>query len=218
MVAPQLIDPRRPTRQQERTTRGPNDGVAGPEQGGQGMPMPKVPTSLAAASPDAQAQKMVPKVNTRGLVPKSPGVPGAPQAPQPPAAQAAQAAPVARDREGNPLPGVSGRLNTLLDSESPYLARARTRGKQFANRRGLLNSSIAGRRNGIRCHRCRAAHRARGRRHRRENARHPLAGTHADPRARSRCCAARSQPRAAGPLADPRPPRPATHANRTALP
>ena len=34
-------------------------------------------------------------------------------------------------------------MTQLLDSESPYLERARARGKQYANRRGLLNSSIA---------------------------------------------------------------------------
>ena len=45
--------------------------------------------------------------------------------------------------EGKKLPGVSGRLTTLLDSKSPYLDRARYRGRQAANRRGLANSSIA---------------------------------------------------------------------------
>ena len=45
--------------------------------------------------------------------------------------------------QGGDLPGVSGRLTGLLASDSPYLERARTRGRQFANRRGLLNSSIA---------------------------------------------------------------------------
>ena len=41
------------------------------------------------------------------------------------------------------IPGVSGRLHGLLDSESPYLDRARARARQYANRRGLMNSSIA---------------------------------------------------------------------------
>ena len=45
--------------------------------------------------------------------------------------------------QGQEIQGVSGRLNTLLDAESPYIQRARTRAKQFANRRGLLSSSIA---------------------------------------------------------------------------
>ena len=45
--------------------------------------------------------------------------------------------------EGEDIQGVSGRLSTLLDDDSPYLARARTRAKQQANRRGLLSSSIA---------------------------------------------------------------------------
>lgn len=40
-------------------------------------------------------------------------------------------------------PTLSDRLQSLLDSDSPYLERARLRGRQFANRRGLLNSSIA---------------------------------------------------------------------------
>ena len=40
-------------------------------------------------------------------------------------------------------PSLSDRLNTLLDSDSPYIERARYRGRQAANRRGLLNSSIA---------------------------------------------------------------------------
>ena len=41
------------------------------------------------------------------------------------------------------LPSASERLTGLLASDSPYLARARTRGLQHANRRGLLSSSIA---------------------------------------------------------------------------
>ena len=45
--------------------------------------------------------------------------------------------------QGQEIQGVSGRLNTLLDAESPYIQRARTRAKQMANRRGLLSSSIA---------------------------------------------------------------------------
>lgn len=38
---------------------------------------------------------------------------------------------------------VENRLQDLLDSDNPLLARARTRGMQMANARGLLNSSIA---------------------------------------------------------------------------
>lgn len=45
--------------------------------------------------------------------------------------------------QGQEIQGVSGRLNTLLQSDSPYLERARHRGRQVANRRGLLNSSMA---------------------------------------------------------------------------
>ena len=38
---------------------------------------------------------------------------------------------------------VENRINNLLDSNNPYIQRARTSGLQFANQRGLLNSSIA---------------------------------------------------------------------------
>lgn len=79
-----------------------------------------------------------------GLVPD--GTRGAPpgRVPRPtPPARVPRPAPVARDREGGAIPGVSGRLNTLLDESNPYIDRARTRAKQYANRRGLMNSSIA---------------------------------------------------------------------------
>ena len=52
-------------------------------------------------------------------------------------------APVTTDRTGAAVPGVSGRLDTLLRSDNPYLERRRTRALQYANRRGLRNSSIA---------------------------------------------------------------------------
>jgi hypothetical protein len=39
---------------------------------------------------------------------------------------------------------VAGNLNAILASDSPLMQRARTAGLQFANKRGLLNSSIAG--------------------------------------------------------------------------
>ena len=38
---------------------------------------------------------------------------------------------------------VSGQLQNLLGSDSPYIDRARTRARQYANRRGVMNSSIA---------------------------------------------------------------------------
>lgn len=38
---------------------------------------------------------------------------------------------------------VSGQLERILSKDSPYLTQARTRATQLANRRGLLNSSIA---------------------------------------------------------------------------
>ncbi len=37
----------------------------------------------------------------------------------------------------------SGRLNKMLGSDSPLMKRAETKGKQYANSRGLLNSSMA---------------------------------------------------------------------------
>ena len=48
-----------------------------------------------------------------------------------------------RPDPGGGLPGVSGRLDALLDSDSPFLERARARARQLANRRGLMSSSIA---------------------------------------------------------------------------
>ena len=41
------------------------------------------------------------------------------------------------------IPGVSGRLSGLLSENSPYLEQARSRARRTANRRGLMNSSIA---------------------------------------------------------------------------
>lgn len=38
---------------------------------------------------------------------------------------------------------VQGQLNSMLSSNSPLMKRAATQGKQFANQRGLLNSSMA---------------------------------------------------------------------------
>lgn len=46
-------------------------------------------------------------------------------------------------REVTPEQLVQYQLNRILDSNSPLLQSARTRGLQFANQRGLLNSSIA---------------------------------------------------------------------------
>ena len=39
---------------------------------------------------------------------------------------------------------VTTQLEKVTNTDSPLLTQARTRGKQFANRRGLLNSSLAG--------------------------------------------------------------------------
>jgi len=39
---------------------------------------------------------------------------------------------------------VTTQLAKVTNTDSPLLTQARTRGKQFANRRGLLNSSLAG--------------------------------------------------------------------------
>lgn len=38
---------------------------------------------------------------------------------------------------------VEGRLSGLLSQNNPYIERGRTRGKEFANRRGMLNTSMA---------------------------------------------------------------------------
>src|SRR3990167_2025622 len=38
---------------------------------------------------------------------------------------------------------VSGQLDTILGSDSPYITRARSGASQYANSRGLINSSIA---------------------------------------------------------------------------
>lgn len=38
---------------------------------------------------------------------------------------------------------VAGQLDTLLNKNSPYITRARTSAKEFANKRGLLNSTMA---------------------------------------------------------------------------
>ena len=46
------------------------------------------------------------------------------------------------DREVQPGETVQYQLAQILDSNSPLMQRARTQGLQFANRRGLLNSSI----------------------------------------------------------------------------
>lgn len=57
--------------------------------------------------------------------------------------RAGRPAPVAYDREGKPIQGVSGRLDTMLRRDNPYIQRARTAAAQAANRRGLQSSSIA---------------------------------------------------------------------------
>ena len=41
------------------------------------------------------------------------------------------------------LDTAQGQLGSMLDSDSPLMKRAETKGKQFANQRGLLNSSMA---------------------------------------------------------------------------
>jgi hypothetical protein len=45
--------------------------------------------------------------------------------------------------EVDPNSTVEGRLSGLLSQNNPYIERARTAGKQYANRRGMLNSSMA---------------------------------------------------------------------------
>lgn len=41
------------------------------------------------------------------------------------------------------MDSVQGQLGSMLQSDSPLMKRAETKGKQFANSRGLLNSSMA---------------------------------------------------------------------------
>ncbi|TDX29095.1 hypothetical protein DFO67_108139 [Modicisalibacter xianhensis] len=43
----------------------------------------------------------------------------------------------------NGMDTVQGQLNSILKSNSPLMKRAATQGKQYANKRGLLNSSMA---------------------------------------------------------------------------
>jgi primosomal protein N' len=63
------------------------------------------------------------------------------------AGQVAQAGSVGYDADTRTVDAgketVAGQMDTLLNAESPYLTRARTRAAQTANSRGLLNSSIA---------------------------------------------------------------------------
>ena len=131
-------DRRRPDpRQQEFATGAPRQR--------EGAMTPPVPTSPGAMAPDRQVQAMVPKVPGGGrnglMVPR--GTAAQEGSDPAPPASATTPAPVTMDREGNAVPGVSGRLHTLLQSDSPYIQRARTKAKQYANRRGLMNSSIA---------------------------------------------------------------------------
>lgn len=76
-----------------------------------------------------------------------PLVPPPPVSPQPPPAPVA-ANPVADNPYGASsidanTETVAGQMDTLLSAGSPYITRARTSAAQYANRRGLLNSSIA---------------------------------------------------------------------------
>ena len=95
--------------------------------------------------PDHGARKgtLVPKVEGPDTPMPAAATPGAPASPDP-----ARRDPVTREAgsgvgQDQAIPGVSGRLQGLLSKDSPYLARARTGAAQAANRRGLLNSSIA---------------------------------------------------------------------------
>ena len=68
---------------------------------------------------------------------------GLPHPPKPLRAQRAGAPPVDREAGGRAIPGVSGRLNRLLASDSAYMRQAAAEADRDMNRRGLLNSSIA---------------------------------------------------------------------------
>lgn len=105
---------------------------------GRSSSVPGLPTSPGSDAPDQQVQKMVPKVPggmQNGLMVSRSGPVGA----------AREAAPTVGGVQATAgaIPGVSGRLHGLLQSDSPYIDRARTRARQYANRRGLMNSSIA---------------------------------------------------------------------------
>ena len=113
--------------------------VGGAPTGAPRAGLPRAPAPGAAA-PEQQVQAMVPKV---GVGPGQPGRPGAKMGPVQRPAPEVTTEPVTRDREGKPIAGVSGRLQGLLSEESPYIQRARARAKQAANRRGLMNTSIA---------------------------------------------------------------------------
>ena len=76
------------------------------------------------ADPEKQAQAAAPAVATLGKPPDA-------------------IQPVSGRPGRRALPGLSGRLNKLLEEDSPYVRRARTRAAEHASSRGLLNSSIA---------------------------------------------------------------------------
>ena len=118
------------------------------------IPVPK-PNPATAGQVDRQMNSAVPKMN--GPPTKTPPAdPGAAASDSPAAEAAGTVAPAERQTtpepvreaapgvgEGQALPGVSGRLKGLLSEDSPYIDRARTSARQAANRRGLMNSSIA---------------------------------------------------------------------------
>ena len=105
---------------------------------------PTAPTTMRSA--EQTPEVAAPDVSEPNVpAPDVPAPENQPTGLMPAARQTPAPEPVTYDREGNPIQGVSGRLDTLLDSDSPYIQRARTRGRQTANRRGLMNSSIAAR-------------------------------------------------------------------------
>lgn len=117
---------------------------------GGGAKSPPVPSPTASTDPAAQLNRAVPNVkgpstsmlNLNGLGRRRPA--STPDISVRPEGRR-EAAPTVGGvpATGGNIPGVSGRMERLLASDSPYLERARTRGLQFANRRGLANSSIA---------------------------------------------------------------------------
>ena len=124
-----------------------------------GTPLEEIARQIQAMAPPATTGPVDPDPVDPDPVDPDPVDPGPPSAPTPDApddpsqTSTDQAADEARQagsedaevtgREVTPEQLVQFQLNQILDSNSPIVQAARTRGLQFANQRGLLNSSIA---------------------------------------------------------------------------
>ena len=100
-----------------------------------GAPEPAMPTTM-----DKPIQDVIPDVPSPG---NGLGLKTQQTRSDTPPEQAPEAAPTGKGLAPGADRTVSGQLQTLLGAESPYIERARTRAKQYANRRGVMNSSIA---------------------------------------------------------------------------